>query len=228
MVKAAAKAPPEDLVEYLDFEQRSEDWFAAKRGVPSASKFSTIMASGADGDDSKTRTKLLHVLAGEIITGETAETFRNEAMEKGTEMEPEARQKYERSTFSKVTQIGFVRRTIHNPFGDNLVIGCSPDSLVDDDGTLEIKWMRPDLLIAILEKGAAGLPTRHRAQCQGTLWGTGRKWCDLFLYSHRLLTPAKFRIMRDEAYIKTIRDAVEKFAFDLRELVKRLRAMDLR
>jgi hypothetical protein len=225
--KAARKPRPDD-VEYFDVEQRGEDWQALRRGLPTASKFSVIMASGEDGEDSVTRTKLLHVLVGEELTGETAETFRNEAMEKGIEMEPEARDYYSRTTFAEVKQIGFVKRTIHNPLGEPLVFGCSPDALVDDQGTLEIKWMRPDLLIAIARKGAAGLPVKHRAQCQGTLWGTGRKWCDLQLYSHRLLPKPRFRMERDEIYIKKIREAVEVFAYEQKKIIDEMRRMAAR
>lgn len=227
MAKAATatRKPPEDTVEFIDVEQRSEDWQATRRGLPTASKFSVIMASGQDGEDSKMRTKLLYVLAGEILTGETAETFRNEAMERGIEREPEHRDYYARTSFADLTQVGFVKRTIHNPLGDPLVVGCSPDSLVDKDGVLEIKDMRPDLLIPIIIKGAAGLPARHRAQCQGSLWVTGRRWCDLLMRSRGLPAVAKFRMERDDAYIARIKDAVEVFTYDLRKLVADLERM---
>lgn len=226
MGKAAKKITPKaDEVEVFDIEQRSDDWHAVRRGLPTASKFSIIMAEGADGEDSKTRAKLLHVLAGEILTGETAESFRNEAMERGIEMEPEAREYYARTTFEEITQVGFVKRTIYNPLGTPLVIGCSPDTFVGPDGVLEIKVTRPDLLIPILRAGARGLPSLHRAQCQGTLLVSGRAWCDLLIYSHARMPKAKFRLERDDVYIKKIKDAVEVFSYDLRKLVEELRAM---
>lgn len=222
---AKTPAPKPDEVETFDFEQRSQDWHDARRGVPTASKFSIIMASGKDGDDSKMRTKLLHVMAGEILTGETAETFRNESMERGVEMEPEARAYYARTTLSELKSVGFVKRTIRNPLGSSLVIGCSPDSLVDADGCLEIKTMRPDLLIPIARAGAAGLPSVHRAQCQGTMWVTGRAWCDLQLYYRKMPVAPRFRMMREETYIRRIRDAVEAFTFELNHIVDEMRSM---
>jgi putative phage-type endonuclease len=226
MRRATAIKPKADDVEFFhDIEQRDPEWHALRRGIPTASKFSVIMASGADGEDSKTRAKLMNVMAGEILTGETAETFRNEAMDRGVEMEPEARAYYERATFSALTKVGFVRRTIHNPIHGPLIVGASPDSLVDDDGILEIKTTRPDLLIPILKKGAAGLPAIHKAQCHGTMWVTGRAWCDLLIY-YRGMPKARFRIERDDVYIAKIRNAVEVFAFELATLVRELRTMD--
>lgn len=227
MAKAAAvrKPKPDDVEFFYDVEQGSEEWNALRRGLPTASVFGTIMASGTDGEDAKTRTKLLYRLAGELLTGETAETFRNSAMDRGIEMEPEARKAYARGTFEKVTRVGFVRRTIYNPLGDNLVVGASPDSLVGDDRTLEIKTMIPELLIPVADKGAAGFPTRFRAQCQGSLWVTGRRSCDLMIYYRGMPVAPKFTLERDEEFIRKIRDAVEGFSYDLRQLVKRITAM---
>lgn len=228
MAKAAAKRPAqpvEDLVETFDFEQGSSDWFDVRRGLPTASNFGDIMASGADGDDAKTRTKLLYQLAGEVLTGESAETYRNSAMERGNEMEAEARERYGRTTFATLASVGFVRRTLRNPLGEDLVVGCSPDSLVGADRVLEIKTMKPELLIPLALKGAAGLPTRHRAQCQGSLWVTGRQFCDLVIFYRGMPVMPKFTLERDEEFIRRIRDAVEVFSYELRTLVARIRSM---
>lgn len=228
MAKGAAKkpaAPAPDLVETFDYEQRSEEWFEVRRGVATASNFGTIMASGVGGGDSKTRAKLLYRLAGEDLTGETSESFQSEAMKRGNDMEPAARERYARGTFEPITQPGFIRRTIRNPLGEDLVIGCSPDSLVGADRVLEVKTMMPELLIPLALKGAAGFPSEHRAQCQGSLWVTGRRYCDLVIFYRGMPVMPKFVIERDEAYIKTIRDAVEVFSYDLRQLVAKIKAM---
>lgn len=182
------------------------------------------MASGEDGEDSKTRSKLLHVMAGEILTGAPAESFTNEAMNRGIEMEARARAYYERTTFSDLKSVGLVKRTIRG-FEVPLIVGCSPDALVDDDGVLEVKTMRPDLMIPIIKKGAAGLPARFRAQCQGSLWVTGREWCDLLIYYDGMPVAPKYRIERSDQQIARIRDAAEIFAYELRKLVTDIKAM---
>lgn len=225
MTATARQMPQTDVVDIYDGPQRDDEWHAQRRGIPTASKFSVIMAQGEDGEDSVTRAKLMNTMAGEIITGETASTFRNEDMDRGIEMEPEARAYYARTTFSSVIEVGFIKRIIKNPLAEKpLVVGCSPDALVDDDGGLEIKVSRADLLIPILRKGAAGLPTKHRAQCQGNMWVAGRAWWDLLIFC-RGMPAAKFRIVREEVYIKKIRDAVEKFDYELDRLVKEIQAM---
>ena len=84
---AAKKKPPQDVVEFFDVEQKSDPWFELRRGVPTASKFSVIMAEGKDGAEAKTREDYMERLVGELISGQVAESFRNEAMDRGNRME---------------------------------------------------------------------------------------------------------------------------------------------
>ncbi len=207
---------PQETVEVFDeIEQGTEEWFTLRLGMPTASNFATIMAEGRDGGASKTRAKLLRQLAGEIITGEPAENFSNRSMDRGKAMEPEAREHYAFERSIEPRRVGFVRRALRSGF-----VGCSPDSLIGDDGVLEIKTTMPDLLIELMETGR--FPSEHRAQCQGSLWVTGRKWCDLRIYYSKM--PAlSFRIERDDGYIRQIAEAVEVFAWELRKLVERIK-----
>ena len=224
MAKATAIKTKADEVEVFDdIEQGTSAWHEIRRGVPSASRFKTIMADGREGNPSETRRKLMNVMAGEIITGEVAETFRSEAMERGNEMEPELRDWYGRTRFADIAQVGFIKRTIHNPLGTSFAAGCSPDALIAKDGVLEIKTTRPDLLIELMER-AAGPPPGHRAQCQGALWITGRAWCDLII-GYRGMPKLSFRIERDDSYIAGLAAAVEIFDYELRALVAKIRKM---
>ena len=75
---------------FTDLEQGSSEWFACRAGIPTASKFATVLAKG----EGKSRSKYMRQLAGEVITGEPAETFSNSHMERGHAMEDEARQTY--------------------------------------------------------------------------------------------------------------------------------------
>lgn len=224
MAKAAVKpkAPLADEVEVFDsVEQRSDDWHSLRRGLPTASRFASILAQG----DGKMRARYLYQLAGEALSGETAETFSNAATDRGIAMEAEARDWYGRTRFADLAQVGFVRRTVRRPLGSEFVVGCSPDSFVGRDGVLEIKTTRPDLLIEMSLKGAAGFPSEHRAQIQGTLWVTGRAWCDLIVFYRGMPVTPTFRVERDEAYIRTLSDAVETFAWELKTLIECMRSM---
>lgn len=118
----------------LEVEQGTAEWLAARAGLPTASEFSTILAKGKDGGASKTRRSYMMRLAGEILTGEVAETYSNGHMERGKVLEPEARNLYAFQADVDPEQVGFII---------NGSKGCSPDSLIGSDGALEIKTKLP-------------------------------------------------------------------------------------
>lgn len=226
---AAAKKPQQDKIEIFtdeDVPQGSAEWHELRRGIPTASCFHLVMASGRDGGDSKGRAQYLRTLAGEILTGEVAsETYRNAAMDRGKEMEPEACEHFARMNLADLEPVGFVRRTVM-PVGIGsvaFVVGASPDRFIGKDAILETKTMRPDLLIEAWQKGAAGFPSQHRAQCQGLLWVTGREVCKLMLFYRGMPITPTFTVVRDEAYIRLLREQCEIFDHELRQLVGKIR-----
>ena len=225
-IKAKAPAKREETVEIIDCVQNTDSWLEARRGLITASNFKIVMRSGKDGGESLTRRDLLYRLAGEILSGKVNEGFKSEAMKRGNAMEAEARAHYERGTFDKVRQVGFIKRTIPStiPGQPDLVVGASPDALVGDDGALEIKTMAPHLLIAQIESGVA--PTDHRIQIHGTMWVAGLAWIDLKLFYSGMKISPKYRFFRDETVIKEIRNDVERFDYDLKQLVKKMKAME--
>lgn len=197
--------------EIITCEQGSESWFRARAGLPTASEFSTVMAKGRAGEDSKARRTYMLKLAGEILTGEPMESYSNAHMERGKLMEDEARAAYQFETGHDPELIGFIKS------GDK---GCSPDSLVGSNGLLEIKTKLPHLLIDCLLRDA--FPPEHKPQCQGQLWVAEREWVDLAIYWPGLPLLVK-RATRDETYIKEMAQAVEKFNAELHETVERVR-----
>jgi YqaJ-like viral recombinase domain len=221
MAKAATiKKPPKSLLVIHDCEQGTDEWKMLRLGLPTASNFATIMASGRDGGLSVTRTKLLHRLAGEIICGEPAEeSFRNAAMDRGNALEDEARQAYCRRKNADVRRVGFVRN-----FDGLKACGASPDGILGFDGGLEIKTAKADVLIPMLQRPAA-MPPEHRAQIQANLWICERDWWDLTIYCHRLMPALDVKIYRDEAFIKEMSGQVERFNWELKKLVNQLQSM---
>jgi hypothetical protein len=193
-------------------EQGSAEWFAVRAGMPTASEFSTVMANGKGGAESKTRRTYMLKLAGEILTGEPMESYSNAHMGRGKVMEDEARRFYSFMHDAEPEQVGFIV---------NGRKGCSPDSLLGSDGMLEVKTKLPHLLIeAILRDEFC---PEHRAQCQGALWVAEREWIDLAVYWPNLPLFVK-RAYRDEAYVKDLSAAVDKFNGELDEVVARMRA----
>lgn len=216
----ARKAPPDDVVRVFSIEQGSDEWRAARLGIPTASVFSCVMAEGRDGE-SKTRKRLMSLLAAEIISGIPAETYSNLAMARGKEMEPWAVEKYSFENEVDPIAVGFVERTIINPLGLSFRVGCSPDALVGSDGGLEIKTMQPDLLCDLIESGR--IPSEHRAQIQGSLWVTGRAWWHLQVCYRDFPIAPLFRFERDESYISALKSACERFCWELNEYVDRIK-----
>lgn len=204
--------PKSSIEIFDDCEQGSEDWMKLRCGMLTASNFAHAMASRKDGQESKTRTKLLYQIAGEIITGIPAENYSNGYMDRGKVMEAEIRDQYAETTFEEVRQVAFVR---------NGKIGCSPDAMIGTDGVLEIKSMAPHLMIEHMVRGA-GLPPEHRAQVQGCLLVTERAFCDVRI-GYTGMPPLKFRAERDEAYLRELRDAIDLFHYDLKRVVEMVR-----
>ena len=199
------------MMQVFDCDQGGEAWFQARLGLPTASEFATVMAKGKDGGDSKTRKTYLYKLAGEIVTGEPAESYSNAHMERGKAMEDEARDLYAFMKDVEPQRVGFIRN------GDK---GCSPDSLVDKNGGVEIKTCLPHIQIDRLLRGQ--LPAEHRAQVQGCLWTAEREFWDFVSYWPKLPLFV-VRVQRDEGYIANLAGAVKAFNEELAMVVETVR-----
>lgn len=195
------------MIQVFDMEQGTAAWLEARRGIPTASMFATVMAKG----EGKTRSKYMRALAGEILTGETSETFSNFHMERGKAMEDEARDTYAFIHDLDPIRVGFVR---------NGAKGASPDSLIGENGGLEIKTALPDIQIDRLERNR--LPPEYVAQVQGNIWVTEREWWDFVSFWPKL-PMLRVRVYRDDEFIKTLADEVDRFNDELAALVERIR-----
>ncbi len=191
------------MIEIFDCPQNSPEWYAARLGIPTASEFGTILAKGKGGAESKTRRTYLLKLLGERITGDPMYSYSNDHMERGKEMEDEARSMYEFMTDLEARRVGFIR---------NGKVGCSPDSLVGEEGLLEIKTKLAHLQLDVLLSGE--VPSEHFPQLQGQLWVSERKWVDFVSYWPKT-RPFIKRVYRDDAYIQALAKAVEQFENEL-------------
>jgi len=200
------------MMEIIDCEQGSETWFIARAGIPTASEFATVMAKGKDGGASITRAKYMRRLAYELYSGEPAPAgYSNAHMERGHDMEDEARRLYAFMEDATPERVGFVRTGR---------AGCSPDSLIGADGGLEIKTAIPEVQIERLQRGT--LPPEYRAQVQGSLWLTGRDYWDFCSYWPKL-PPLIIRVQPDRAYIADLAAAVDAFNAELDAMVGMLK-----
>lgn len=197
----------------IECEQNTPEWYQARLGKPTASEFKTILGIKKDAREKVTRRTYLMKLAGEIITGEPAEGYSNNHMERGKEMEAEARDLYAFMKDVEPQRVGFI---VNGPKG------CSPDSLVGGKGMLEVKTKLPHLMIDCLLKDE--FPPEHKAQCQGALWVAEREWIDIVCYWPRLPLFIK-RAFRDDTYIDQLAASVDEFNAELDEIVSKLRRL---
>jgi hypothetical protein len=193
------------MIEIFDCDQGTPEWHQCRLGIPTASSFATVMAKG----EGKTRRDYMLKLLGERLTGEPSLSYSNDHMERGKEMEAEARDTYVFMKEAEVRRVGFIRN------GDK---GCSPDSLVGDVGGCEIKTKLPHLQLDVLLRDR--LPPEHVAQCQGFLWVAEREWIDFVSYWPRLPLFVK-RVYRDDEYIKKLAAEVSTFNAEMAELMER-------
>lgn len=192
-------------LEIFDCEQNTPEWFEARRGIVTASRFSDVLAKG----QGITRRKYLLTLAGEAITGECAESFSNVHTERGHAMEDEARDMYAFQNDVEPVKVGFMRRGR---------AGASPDRLIGTDGLLEIKTKLPHLQLDVLDKEK--LPSEHVPQVQGQLMVSGREWCDFVSYWPRLPMFC-IRVYRDEKYIAELNQAIAYFVGEMDYYISR-------
>ena len=199
------------MMQIIECEQGTPEWFAARAGIPTASMFKTVMAVGPKGGKSVGRVDYLNKLVGELLTGEPMENYVSADMERGKIMEDEARDLYAFTYNVEPQRVGFVR---------NDAAGASPDSLIGDKGGLEIKSAAAHIQVARLL--ADELPSEHRAQVQGCLWVCEREWWDFVSYCPKLPLFVK-RVYRDEDYIKKLANEVELFNTELQQTVEYIR-----
>jgi hypothetical protein len=155
-------------------EQGTQAWLDARLGLPTASCFDQIITPSKL-KLSEQRHRYKHRLLAEWLTGVSCDETPTAVMDRGTELEPKARQWYEITAGVDVQQVGLC-------LTDDGLVGASPDGLVGDDGGLEIKCpMMPGYLAYLLGWNEAIVA--HRMQVQGCLYVTGRKWWDVVIYN---------------------------------------------
>src|SRR5581483_3469101 len=206
--------PPEVMEDVV---QGEPEWFELRRGIPTASHFSAVVRNA----DAETRKKYMHFLAGEVLSGRVGESKTFPAMDRGKEMEPRAREAYERRNVVSVKQVGFVRRKL--PSGR--YVGASPDGLIGKRKGLEIKTLAPHLMVPILDRGAGGVTGEHRWQCYGTILVADLDEVDLTLYYDGMPVQPQYSIQRNEQDLVELANAIEVFDHELHKRVGRIRKM---
>lgn len=197
-----------------DIDQLSEKWFQLRVGNPGASSFDKIVTS--KGAPSTQYKKYLYQLAGEVIVDTKAESYTNATMQRGIELEGEARALFEIINDVEVKQVGLCFPDAQKKYH------VSPDGLLLDSG-LEIKCPLIHTHVEYLLKGK--LPTAYIQQVQGSMLVTGFSSYHFMSY-YPGLKPLIVQVYRDETFISKLKAELDKFCLELIMTVKKLRKLN--
>jgi len=147
-------------------QQGSEDWFKLRAGKLTASNAQAIATAG----------KGLETLCYKTLADKYATTleegYTNSNMERGTELESQARSIYELETGVVVDQVGFIEYSDY--------VGGSPDGLIGTDGVVEIKCHDNTNHFRLLT--GQDTDPKYVWQMQMLLLITGREYADMLAY----------------------------------------------
>ncbi len=161
--------------------QQSDRWLRNRVGRITGSRIADVCSyltrkSGDKqaGDSSGKRDDYKLELIFERLSGRTKDHYNSAAMQRGSELEEEARLYYESVMREMCAPVNFV---LHPEYD---FTGASPDALVGTEGVLEIKSLLPwnHLKYAIAREA----PDEYLPQVAWELACTGRKWVDFVMY----------------------------------------------
>ena len=201
----------------VDCEQGTPEWHEIRRGVITASEFSKIVTP--TGKRSAQWDKYQAELLAQWALGDDyhENTYENRAIERGRELEEEARAYYEFTTGNDGQKVGFVFKD------ETKAVGCSPDYMVGNDGALEIKCPNASTHIQYMLEGQ-GL--KYYPQIQSSLWITGLAWWDFMSY-YPGLPPVLERIKPDMKLHEIYDNLIAEFMEELESNKKKLKSLGI-
>lgn len=200
-------------------EQRSEQWFIARRGKLTSSEIHKIM--GKDALSETAKTYLLDKVSETL--GGFASLASGPALEWGTELEETAIQIYSEIRNVQVDKASFISYNEH--------YGGSPDGLVGTEGIVEVKCpynstnhFKHGLIKSDAEFKKA--KTDYYYQCISNMVCANAQWCDFISFDPRVKPEYSmyiYRLHRNEDEVKSVLERVEVAAEYMKELKEKLK-----
>jgi len=190
------------------FPQQTNEWFEIKKGKMSGSEAQAI------GNNGKGLETYIYKVVASLYGKE--ENYTNPDMERGNELEDEARILYSLETNQEIQQVGFIELDKYT--------GCSPDGLVGKDGGIEIKCPNNVNYLKLLLNKEKAIDTAYIWQIQMNLLITGRKWWDFVAYNPNFESSITIiRIFPDEEKFKKLEEGFEKGKALIKEMINKLK-----
>ena len=190
--------------------QGTEEWFRARLGIPTASRFADVMATIKTGEAAARRNYRAQLVV-ERLTGRRTEMFVSQAMKDGTEREPFARIEIEARLGRIISQPGFVKH-------DVIEAGASPDGMIDASIGVEIKCPIPATHFDYMSLPGGACPPDYRWQVQGAMWITGASTWVFASFNPEFPEGSRLLlrwVKRNDADIKALEDGASQFIKEL-------------
>jgi hypothetical protein len=193
-------------------EQRSDEWYRLRMGIPTSSQFHNILTPlGAPTTGDRRAKYKFRLVAERLLQQSMDDRFENYWTRRGLELEKKAREAFVASLdgCTGVETVGFITT-------DDGKIGASPDGFLrlkgkrSDEG-LEIKCPSPWVQVEYLLEG---LESNYKPQVQGHMLVGGFKTMHLWCF-HPAMPPVHIQTFRDTDYIQKLARALFDFCNEL-------------
>ena len=191
-----------------NFEQRTEDWYNIRKGKMTASNAETIIANG------KGLETYIYNLMAEYYSSAEKENYINADMQRGIDLEPEAKIEFQFYTGLDIKEVGCVEL--------NEYILASPDGLIGDDGLIEIKCPNDSIYFKLLLSN--NIKPEYIAQMQMQMYVTDRQYCYFVSYNPNFEKSLYIKkINRDEEMINKLKKGLERGTQLIKEIKENFR-----
>ena len=191
-----------------NFEQRTEDWYNIRKGKMTASNAETIIANG------KGLETYIYNLMAEYYSSAEKENYINADMQRGIDLEPEAKIEFQFYTGLDIKEVGYVE------FNEYILV--SPDGLIGDDGLIEIKCPNDSIYFKLLLSN--NIKPEYIAQMQMQMYVTDRQYCYFVSYNPNFEKSLYIKkINRDEEMINKLKKGLERGTQLIKEIKENFR-----
>ena len=191
-----------------NFEQRTDEWYAIRKGKMTASNAETIIANG------KGLETYIYNLMAEYYSSAEKENYINADMQRGIDLEPEAKIEFQFYTGLDIKEVGCVEL--------NDYILASPDGLIGDDGLIEIKCPNDSIYFKLLLSN--NIKPEYIAQMQMQMYVTERQYCYFVSYNPNFEKSLYIKkITRDEEMIDKLKKGLERGTQLIKEIKENFR-----
>jgi hypothetical protein len=191
---------------FTEMEQRSDEWYAARKGRPTASEFDRLITGSGKLSDRHT-TYAAELIAERIFGNrpDRQDISNLPAVRYGIDYEPEAKKTLATTLPGMPEILGGGWMT-----DDSERFGCSPDGRIETGNRAELVEIKCPEVTTHIKSLLFGLDEKYKAQVQGQLLISGYQCVHFFSYRHDC-PPFYARVERDEPFLRALAKILDSF-----------------